>query len=108
VEVVALVLVGMSAFAYVATANTSLQLTAAPHMRGRVMALYAIAFLGSTPIGSPIVGWVAEHHGARSALVLGAAATLAAACYGWRALVRHPAQVQAPALLVEAVEPKVA
>ena len=108
-EVVALVLVGMAAFAYVATANTSLQLTAAPHMRGRVMALYAIAFLGSTPIGSPIVGWVAEHHGARGALLLGAAATLAAAGYGWRGLVRRPARVQEPPpLLVEAVEPKVA
>ena len=107
-EVVALVTVGITAFAYVATANTSLQLTSAPHMRGRVMALYAIAFLGSTPIGSPLVGWVAQHHGARSALVLGALAALVAALYGWWALVRNPARAAEPALLVNAVEPKVA
>ena len=45
---------GASAFAFIAVANTTIQLTAAPEMRGRVMALYAIAFLGSTPIGGPI------------------------------------------------------
>ena len=50
--------------------------------------MYAIAFLGSTPIGSPIIGWVAQHHGARSALMVGAVATLAAALYGWIALLR--------------------
>jgi MFS family permease len=87
-EVIALVLVGATGFAYVATANTSLQLSTTPAFRGRVMALYAIAFLGSTPIGSPIIGWVAQHHGARSALMVGAVATLAAAVYGWIALLR--------------------
>jgi predicted MFS family arabinose efflux permease len=80
--VVALVVTGAAAFAYVATANTALQLTAAADMRGRVMALYAIAFLGSTPIGSPIVGWVAERFGPRAALLLGAAAVLGAAALG--------------------------
>ena len=85
-----LVLVGGTAFGYVATANTTLQLSADPVMRGRVMALYAIAFLGSTPIGSPIVGWIAHHNGARVALVGGAVATLAATLYGWHTLVRGP------------------
>jgi predicted MFS family arabinose efflux permease len=91
IEVVALVLMGATAFGYVATANTSLQLTSSPEMRGRVMALYAIAFLGSTPIGSPIVGWIGQHYGPRVALLVGAAATLAAAAYGWHALVRDRA-----------------
>ena len=49
-------------------ANTTIQLTAAPEMRGRVMALYAIAFLGSTPIGGPIVGWISQQFGPRDRL----------------------------------------
>ena len=57
-EFVAIFAMGATTFAFIATANTTIQLTAAPEMRGRVMALYAIAFLGSTPIGGPIVGWV--------------------------------------------------
>jgi predicted MFS family arabinose efflux permease len=107
--VAALVVTGVTAFAYVATANTSLQLTAAPEMRGRVMALYAIAFLGSTPIGSPIVGWIAEHHGPRSALLVGAAATMAAAAFGWRALLEHPPRrARARAVIVAEPEPRAA
>ena len=83
-EVVALFVMGAAAFAFVATANTTLQLTAAPEMRGRVMALYAIAFLGTTPIGSPLVGWIAEVAGPRVAIAVGGVATLAAtAVAGW-------------------------
>ena len=48
-------------------------------MRGRVMALYSVVFLGSTPIGAPLVGWIAEVAGPRAGLVLGAVAALAAA-----------------------------
>jgi MFS family permease len=109
-EVIALVLMGATAFAYVATANTSLQLTSAPSMRGRVMALYAIAFLGSTPIGSPIIGWVAQVHGARSALLVGAIATFASAGFGWRTLVEHRPRRRgrASAVVVQAPEPQVA
>ena len=47
-------------------------------MRGRVMALYSVVFLGSTPIGGPIVGWLAEVAGPRSGLVLAGVAALAA------------------------------
>jgi MFS family permease len=46
-------------------------------MRGRVMALFSVAFLGSTPIGGPIVGWVSEQLGPRAGLWLGGVATLA-------------------------------
>ena len=63
-EGVALFAMGAAAFAFVAVANTTIQLTAAPEMRGRVMALYAIAFLGSTPIGGPTIGWISQHFGA--------------------------------------------
>jgi MFS family permease len=51
-------------------------------MRGRVMALWAVAFLGSTPIGGPVTGWISEHAGGRWGLAVGAAACLAAAAYG--------------------------
>jgi MFS family permease len=62
---------GGAFIAFAITANSTLQLSAAPEMRGRVMALYSVAFLGSTPIGGPIAGWVGEHLGARFALVAG-------------------------------------
>ena len=55
---------------FAAGINSMLQLAAAPEMRGRVMALYAIVFLGSTPIGGPLVGWLSEATGPRAGLVL--------------------------------------
>jgi predicted MFS family arabinose efflux permease len=57
--------------AFMITANTLLQLRAAPQARGRVMALYGAVFLGSTPLGSVIIGWVGEHVGARATFHLG-------------------------------------
>jgi hypothetical protein len=59
--------------------NSTLQLRSDPAMRGRIMALFAVAFLGSTPIGAPIVGAVAQAWGARAALALGGVAALLAA-----------------------------
>ena len=53
--------------AFISMSNTNLQLAAAPEMRGRVMALYSVAFLGSTPVGGPIVGWVGQTIGPRAA-----------------------------------------
>ena len=83
-EVVAIFAMGASAFAFIATANTTIQLTAAPEMRGRVMALYAIAFLGSTPIGGPIIGSISQQFGPRAGLAVGGvAAILATAAAGW-------------------------
>jgi MFS family permease len=72
-------LVGAASVAFQSTGNSTLQLTSAPHMRGRVMALWAVAFLGSTPIGGPITGFVSQHLGGRAGLALGAAACLVAA-----------------------------
>jgi len=78
----AAVLVGVASVTFMTTSTTTLQLRADPSMRGRVLALQAMVFLGSTPIGGPIIGWVAEHLGARAALCVGGAACLAAAGYG--------------------------
>lgn len=82
VELLVLMLVGAASIGFMARGNSTLQLESAPHMRGRVMALYAVAFLGSTPIGGPIAGAVGEHFGGRAALLLGAAACFAAALLG--------------------------
>ncbi|HSY15573.1 MAG TPA: MFS transporter [Jatrophihabitantaceae bacterium] len=80
-ELIALAFVGGASVSFMSTANSTLQLGAAPNMRGRVMALWAVALLGSTPIGGPIVGWVCETYGGRAGLVLGAAACLLAALF---------------------------
>ncbi|MPZ74145.1 MAG: MFS transporter [Nitriliruptorales bacterium] len=87
--IVILVLVGAASIRFIATANATLQLGAAPHMRGRVMALWSVAFLGSTPLGGPFIGWVGQTYGARGALVVGGVAALAASLLGYRALARH-------------------
>jgi MFS family permease len=72
--------VGASSITYVALANATLQVNAAPEMRGRVMALYSTAFMGTTPIGAPIIGIIGEHIGPRVAVaVAGTAAVVAGA-----------------------------
>lgn len=74
-----IVLMGAASIGFIATANATLQLTSDPAMRGRVMALYAMAFLGTTPIGAPLVGAIAQWTNPRIALLAGAVATVAAA-----------------------------
>jgi MFS family permease len=78
-ELVVIALVGASSVAFLATGNSTLQLESTPDMRGRVMALWAVAFLGSTPIGGPVAGFVSEQFGARVGLLMGALACLVAA-----------------------------
>lgn len=73
---VALAVMGGFSLAFISQANTALQLNSPPEMRGRIMALYSVGFLGSTPIGAPIVGWIAQHAGPRYALGVGAASIL--------------------------------
>ncbi|HWN61100.1 MAG TPA: MFS transporter [Streptosporangiaceae bacterium] len=75
-ELAALVFVGYGSITFNSLAKTTLQLAAEPTMRGRVMALWALAWLGSTPIGGPIVGWVGQDVGARWSLVIGGLAAL--------------------------------
>jgi MFS family permease len=72
-----LVAVGAAGIGFTAMANGVLQTETTPEMRGRVMALFSVAFLGSTPIGGPIVGWVSQELGPRAGLWLGGVATLA-------------------------------
>jgi MFS family permease len=74
-----IVLMGGASIGFIATANATLQLTADPAMRGRVMALYAMAFLGTTPIGAPLVGAIAQWTNPRVALLVGAVATVVSA-----------------------------
>jgi MFS family permease len=85
----ALAVVGVSAQTFTTTANGVVQLSTDPAMRGRVMALFLATALGGTPIGAPIVGWVADRFGPRWALSVGAAAGVAAALVGARFLARH-------------------
>lgn len=87
--IVLMVIVGALSVTFTSTTNSSLQLAAAPMMRGRVMALWSVAFLGSTAIGGPIAGWVCEQWGGRAGLLLGAVACLVAAAMGVVALRRR-------------------
>lgn len=88
VALVGMAFVGAFSVAFLSTGNSTLQLAAQPQMRGRVMALWAVAFLGSTPLGGPIAGAVAEWGGGRAGLLLGAVACLVAAAAGLLVL-RH-------------------
>ncbi|ROS61041.1 putative MFS family arabinose efflux permease [Frigoribacterium sp. PhB160] len=74
-----LVTVGLSSITLMTTANGTVQLSAAPQMRGRVMALYMAIFTGGTPLGAPVVGWVANTFGPRWAIGVAAAAGFVAA-----------------------------
>ncbi len=89
--VLALVLVGAASITFLARANTTVQLGTQPVFRGRVMALWTVAFLGTTPVGGPTIGWIGEHAGPRWGLASGGASCLVASGLGWLALRRDPA-----------------
>lgn len=84
----ALVLIGVSAQTFTTTINGTVQLSTEPAMRGRVMAIFLAIALGGTPIGAPVVGWIADAFGPRWSLAVGALAGLAAALVGARFLAR--------------------
>ena len=88
VAVVSLAVVGATSVGFLAVGNTTLQLTSDPRFRGRVMALWTVAFLGSTPLGGPILGWISEHLSPRGGLVLGGLSCLLAAAIGAIAIAR--------------------
>jgi len=71
-----LVPLGLAALTFMTAANTLMQMSVAPHLRGRVMALYMAVFMGGTPIGAPLIGWVGETYGARWTLVGGGVLTV--------------------------------
>jgi MFS family permease len=71
------------------SANATTQLNAAPAMRGRVMSLYMLVFLGGTPVGAPVIGWVAEQFGARWSLIVGGAVSALASMVAGLLLARR-------------------
>jgi len=79
---VLMALVGFFSINFLSLGNVLLQLESDPTMRGRVMALWAVAFLGSTPIGGPIIGWIGEHTGPRWGIAVGGVAAIVAAGFG--------------------------
>jgi MFS family permease len=85
-ELLALTLVGWASISFMSMGNSTLQLTAEPRMRGRVMSLWFVAFQGSTPIGGPIVGWLMAIAGARAGLGVGAVTCFVVAFAGLAAL----------------------
>ncbi len=90
---------GAAGLAVAITANATLQLNSSETMRGRVMALYTVVFLGSTPISGPIAGWVGEHLGPRVGFAGGGLVAVAAGLIGLAALAGRlgpPRQAQAP------------
>ena len=88
-ELLVLVPVGAAGIAFTAMSNGVLQTECAPEMRGRVAALFTVAFLGSTPIGGPIIGWVSQQLGPRAGLWVGGIATLAVTAVAIAGIRRH-------------------
>ncbi|HEY2795414.1 MAG TPA: MFS transporter, partial [Micromonosporaceae bacterium] len=88
IEIVVLLFVGYGSITFNSLAKTVLQVAAAPEMRGRVMALWALAWVGTTPIGGPIIGWIGEEFGARWSLLAGGLPTLAVGLIALPMLIR--------------------
>ena len=85
----ALMVVGIAAQTFTTTANSVIQLSTEPVMRGRVLAIMLALALGGTPLGAPIVGWVADTFGPRWSMAIGAGSGFAAAFVAIRYLVRY-------------------
>lgn len=79
----AMVLVGVASINFTSIGNVTLQLESLPQMRGRVMSLWTVAFMGSTPIGGPIIGWIGDTLGPRFGMGVGGVAALVAAGIGF-------------------------
>jgi MFS family permease len=84
-----LIVIGVSAQTFTTTANSAMQLSTEPVMRGRVMAIFFAIALGCTPLGAPLVGWVADTFGPRWALGVGGASGVAAALVGVHYLAKY-------------------
>jgi MFS family permease len=81
---VALALTGVAAFVFVTLSSTTLQLHSSPPYRARIIALFGFFYLGTTPLGNIVVGWICQTAGGRAALFVGAAACLIAAGLAFR------------------------
>jgi MFS family permease len=85
---VAMTATGWAAVTFIATGNTTIQLEAAPSMRGRVMGLWAVSMNGSTPVGGPLIGWVVQLTNARVGLTAGGLGCFVASGIGLLAVSR--------------------
>ena len=94
--------VGAASVGIISMSNATLQLNSDPKLRGRVMALFSMALLGTTPIGGPIVGWIGENVSPRVSLLIGGIAALVAALYGWTTL-RQTTAIPPEAVVVDHV-----
>ncbi len=79
----AMALVGFFAIGFDSLSNSLIQLNSTPEMRGRVIALWGVAYLGSSPIGGPILGWISQYAGPRAGLAVGGLAAVAASGFGY-------------------------
>jgi predicted MFS family arabinose efflux permease len=102
-QVALLVALGTVSVTFAASINSSLQLAVEPAMRGRVMALYSVVFMGSTPIGAPLVGWLAETGGPRAGLVLGGVAALLTGLTARLVFARRRVAIEEPVVAARAV-----
>ena len=106
VAFIALALVGYCSVSFLSMANSTLQLNTAPQMRGRVMALWSVAFMGSTPIGGPVIGIITAAAGARVGLAVGALSCFGAALLGV-VFIHHLRTARGPEALTSDAEPAV-
>lgn len=90
VAVIALVALGGVSVTFLASANAILQLTTPPSMRGRVLALWSMAFMGTVPLGGPLVGWIGDTIGPRWGMYIGGIGPLLAVVWAYPLLVRLP------------------
>lgn len=83
IAVILLPLVGATSMGFITTANAIMQVRAPDIMRGRIMALYALVFLGGTALGGPLAGWVSDVFGPRVGIGIGAAVSVVSAIAVW-------------------------
>ncbi|HEX7368562.1 MAG TPA: MFS transporter [Candidatus Saccharimonadales bacterium] len=77
------IFIGVASILYTTSTTALIQITSKPHMRGRVLALQSVLLIGTTPIGGPLLGWVADKSGGRTPLILGGIASIVAAGIGY-------------------------
>jgi MFS family permease len=103
-ELPVLALLGAAAVTFAAAVNSTLQLVVSPEMRARVMAIYTVVFLGTTPVGGPLAGWISETWDPRAALVMSAIAGLVAAAAAFRILGKRGRAPALPGLEGQAIK----
>jgi MFS family permease len=86
---ITLIPLGIAMMTFTTTANATVQLSVSPAMRGRVMGLYMLVFLGGTPLGGPVMGWLADHFTGRAPLIAGGVIAIVTALVGGAVLVRR-------------------